>query len=91
MWKTTRTPDSLFFSRNDPADPRMGDAVLRAADDYKRAKVVLIGCPQDEGVRRNGGRVGAAQAPAEIWRFFYRLVAVPKHFDVREQQTPFGP
>ena len=25
--------------------------------------VVLVGFPHDEGVRRNGGRVGAAKAP----------------------------
>jgi formiminoglutamase len=34
---------------------------------------VLIGFPQDEGVRRNHGRAGAAAAPAEIRRWFYRL------------------
>lgn len=36
-------------------------------------RAVLIGFPQDEGVRRNGGRVGAAQAPAEIRRQLQRL------------------
>lgn len=34
---------------------------------------VLIGFPQDEGVRRNGGRPGAGEAPAEIRRWLYRL------------------
>jgi formiminoglutamase len=34
---------------------------------------VLIGFPQDEGVRRNGGRVGAAAAPDEVRDRFYRL------------------
>jgi formiminoglutamase len=34
---------------------------------------VLIGFPQDEGVRRNQGRPGAALAPDVIRRFFYRL------------------
>jgi formiminoglutamase len=36
---------------------------------------VLVGFPQDEGVRRNGGRVGAAAAPREIRRWLYRLTA----------------
>jgi formiminoglutamase len=36
-------------------------------------RAVLIGFPQDEGVRRNGGRVGAAEAPNEIRRWLYRL------------------
>ncbi len=34
---------------------------------------MLIGFPQDEGVRRNGGRIGAAAAPAEIRRRLYGL------------------
>jgi formiminoglutamase len=34
---------------------------------------VLLGCPQDEGVRRNGGRIGAAEAPDEIRRCLYKL------------------
>ena len=36
---------------------------------------MIVGFPQDEGVRRNGGRVGAAQAPAELRRWLYRLTA----------------
>jgi formiminoglutamase len=35
---------------------------------------VIVGFPQDEGVRRNGGRVGAALAPNAIRRWLYRLV-----------------
>jgi formiminoglutamase len=35
--------------------------------------VVLLGCPQDEGVRRNGGRPGAAEAPNAIRRCLYKL------------------
>lgn len=34
---------------------------------------VLLGFPQDEGVRRNQGRIGAAQAPREIRQWLYRL------------------
>ena len=34
---------------------------------------VLIGFPQDEGVRRNGGRPGAAEAPTRIRHWLYRL------------------
>src|SRR5438045_4615181 len=61
-----------------PDDPRLGeitefgqggDVVLTPG------RAVLIGFPQDEGVRRNGGRVGAAQAPHEIRRAFWRLTA----------------
>jgi formiminoglutamase len=35
---------------------------------------VLIGFPQDEGVRRNGGRPGTGSAPREIRRWLARLV-----------------
>lgn len=34
---------------------------------------MLIGFPQDEGVRRNHGRSGAAEAPREIRRWLHRL------------------
>jgi formiminoglutamase len=35
--------------------------------------VVILGFPSDEGVRRNGGRVGAALGPAAIRSALYRL------------------
>ncbi len=68
-------PD-LFYKRNDPNDPRLGEVVHVDRACYDQAQVVLIGCPQDEGVRRNKGRVGAALAPDEIRRALYRLVAL---------------
>ena len=70
----TQPADSaLFFTRNDAADPRLGDRVNRGAGVYEKAHVVILGCPQDEGVRRNKGRPGAAAAPAEIRRALYKL------------------
>jgi formiminoglutamase len=59
-----------------PDDPRLGEIIEfwqgdRAAVAPGRA--VLIGFPQDEGIRRNGGRPGAAEAPDEIRRWLYRL------------------
>src|SRR5438132_1056779 len=59
-----------------PDDPRLGEIVEFWDGDMaalKPGRAVLIGFPQDEGVRRNGGRVGAAEAPSEIRRFLYRL------------------
>lgn len=35
-------------------------------------RAVLVGFPQDEGVRRNGGRPGAAVAPERIRHWLYR-------------------
>jgi len=60
-----------------PDDPRLGEVVefWRGEPPALRpGRPVLIGFPQDEGVRRNGGRVGAAEAPREIRRWLYRLV-----------------
>jgi formiminoglutamase len=60
-----------------PDDPRLGEVVefWRGEPPVLRpGRPVLIGFPQDEGVRRNGGRVGAAEAPREIRRWLYRLV-----------------
>src|ERR1041385_3908895 len=64
---------ALFYSRSDADDPRLGERVGRDPEQFAHAVVVLVGCPQDEGVRRNGGRPGAAQAPAEIRRALYKL------------------
>jgi formiminoglutamase len=55
-----RLVEALDFWDGDPADLQPGRAVL-------------LGFPQDEGVRRNHGRTGAAQAPQEIRSRLYRL------------------
>jgi formiminoglutamase len=74
LFETTTRPNAdLFYKRADVSDRRLGEMVLSAPDDYETADVVILGCPQDEGVRRNGGRVGAAGAPDEIRRCFYKL------------------
>ena len=70
---TTRPADDVFYSRNDPNDPRMGECVSRDPNDYGHADIVVFGCPQDEGVRRNRGREGPAKAPNAIRNQFYRL------------------
>jgi formiminoglutamase len=69
----TAVDDALFRSRGDASDPRIGEIVGRTPERFAEAEVVIVGCPQDEGVRRNGGRAGAAQAPGEIRRALYRL------------------
>jgi formiminoglutamase len=73
--RTNRPDPALFFRRNEPGDPRWGEHVTFEPPDYAHSKIVLLGCPQDEGVRRNGGRIGASAAPAAIRACFYRLVA----------------
>ena len=71
---TTPTDPALYFSRRgDDGDPRLGDRVNRGAGAYETARIAILGCPQDEGVRRNGGRPGAALAPVEIRRVLYKM------------------
>lgn len=66
--------ESLFFSRNDPDDPRFGDLTVRDPGAFPgEAVVAIIGVPQDIGVERNGGRTGACEAPDAIRRMLYRL------------------
>ena len=70
---TERPAADVFYTRDDPNDLRLGEIVARHPPRYEDAQVVILGCPQDEGVRRNGGRPGAALAPAAIRQAFYRL------------------
>src|SRR5438477_2324256 len=59
-----------------PDDPRLGEIIESWQGDRAAVvpgRAVLIGFPQDEGVRRNGGRLGAAFAPDAIRRWLYRL------------------
>lgn len=67
----TPIDDSLFFSKNDANDVRLGEVVKNS--NYEDSQIVIVGCPQDEGVRRNGGRLGAAHAPDKIREQFYKL------------------
>jgi formiminoglutamase len=73
---TTRVNTELLYQRNDTSDVRLGETVLTDPKQYDAADVVLLGCPQDEGVRRNKGRVGAKDAPNAIRRCLYRYVAI---------------
>ena len=69
----SRPKDELFFRKNDPNDTRLGEIVSTALENYKASEIVIIGCPQDEGVARNKGRIGAALAPDAIREQFYKL------------------
>lgn len=70
---TTRPKQDLFFYKNDPNDARLGEIVSWQIENYETAEIVILGCPQDEGVARNNGRIGAALAPDAIRGQFYKL------------------
>jgi formiminoglutamase len=52
--------------REELGDTRRWHQIMRAFDTDTRGGAVLLGFAVDEGVRRNGGRVGAADGPAAI-------------------------
>lgn len=70
---TTRPDEQVFHKRGDANDPRLGEVVSSDLTHYDAAEIVILGCPQDDGVARNNGRVGAAAAPDLIREQFYRL------------------
>jgi formiminoglutamase len=53
-------------------DPRVGHLLGRPSGD-EPPLVAIVGFPCDIGIGRNRGRRGAAEAPAEIRRYLYRL------------------
>lgn len=61
-------------------DPRIGD-LIKQQEPAADPRMVLIGFPSDEGVRRNGGRTGASSAPDHIRRALYKLTPDPTAFD----------
>lgn len=70
---TTRPKAELFFKKNDAEDVRLGEIVSFSPEDYESSDVVILGCPQDRGVARNNGRIGAASAPDAVRTQFYKL------------------
>ncbi len=57
-------------------DPRLGEVAgfrQGIVPKLRPGQAALLGFPTDEGVRRNHGRPGAAEAPREVRRWLYRL------------------
>jgi formiminoglutamase len=72
MTASFRSPEIPLPSTS-PEDPRVGQLLGRGLAGRHSARAVILGFPTDEGVRRNGGRPGAAAAPGEIRRLLYRF------------------
>src|SRR5690554_6252633 len=71
-------PPDLSAPDTAPDDPRLA-RWLAANRSAEGARVALLGFPSDEGVRRNGGRPGAAAGPAAIRQALYRLTPDAEH------------
>ncbi len=74
IFKYLTAPDeTLFTSRNDATDPRMGETVQRGEKNFTaEIRVGIVGVPTDDGVKRNGGRPGAKEGPDAIRKEFYK-------------------
>ncbi len=64
-------PAQVDLPATDADDPRIGHLLGRGGRADLRA--VLVGFPSDEGVRRNGGREGAADGPSALRQALYRM------------------
>jgi formimidoylglutamase len=86
IFKYLTPPDEkLFFSRSDPSDPRMGDIVLRGEKNFSDDITIgIVGVPVDDGVKRNGGRVGAKGGPDAIRTEFYKRTG----FVIGKERSP---
>lgn len=77
--------------RRRPDDPRLGEIIEPWNGDpatLRPGRAVLIGFPQDAGVRRNGGRPGAAEAPRELRRWLARMTTCDPAAGVDLAQEP---
>lgn len=54
-------------------DLRIKNLLESGRDQVKDPSFVMVGCPVDEGVERNGGRKGAAQAPSLIRKYLNKM------------------
>lgn len=66
----------LFFSKNDPDDLRLGDLIKSVDIDalpVESSSTVILGYPDDDGIRLSGGRPGAVEAPKMIRQFLYKM------------------
>lgn len=71
----TPVDPNLFFTRQDAKDPRLGDLVQRSPT---AEGVAILGYPDEDGVKLNGGRLGAKDGPNAIRHWLYRTTPHPK-------------
>src|SRR5438477_521646 len=70
---------------NNYPDPRFAELIFPFTEEtFEIADVILIGVPTDEGIRRNGGRIGAAQAPDEIRKELAKLTPFSSYGSIKD-------
>lgn len=71
------TNKTLFFSKKDPTDLRLGDIVQKEVTQTQEKTFLIGGFPDDEGIFHNGGRTGACKGPNAIRERLYRMTPPP--------------
>src|SRR5918994_1454920 len=83
---TRLIPAEVVQPETAPDDPGIGRTLGSRLGPRDTPHVVMLGCSSDEGVRRNGGRVGAALGPAASRSALYCLAPDARLGD-RDGQT----
>ncbi|HET6513377.1 MAG TPA: formimidoylglutamase [Candidatus Kapabacteria bacterium] len=80
MTLLSRLTPYRYSITSSPEDPRLGQ-LIGGLDQLDAADIIIFGIPTDEGIRRNGGRIGASQAPDKIREYLAKLTpfAGPGH------------
>ena len=75
-------PPDISLPDVSDGDLRIGHLLSDNISENELPKVALIGFPSDEGVKRNGGRPGAAKAPKAIRSQLYKMTPDAEQPDV---------
>jgi formiminoglutamase len=67
------TPPKIEMPSQRAGDPRIGHTLGTNAGSTDGERVQIIGFPFDEGVKLNGGRPGAFEAPPVVRKYFYKF------------------
>lgn len=87
------TPTTIRMDTPVGGDERIGHLLAARLKENVTPRAVIVGFPVDQGVRRRGGRSGAAEAPEEIRRHLYELSPDgknPAHQQLVEQVADLG-
>jgi formimidoylglutamase len=63
----------IHHSHDKNNDFRLGEIIKFDEGEISSCVIVILGCPQDEGVIRNNGRAGARKAPDKIREWLYKF------------------
>ncbi len=67
MYDFTQLSPAKYSITRREEDPRLGELIKSYSPaELEAANVVIFGVPTDEGIARNGGRIGASEAPTAI-------------------------